>query len=85
MKRRYWPWAIAALPLVWMPLLAQDAAPASKPEPTTTPQPDKAPAQSAPSVPAPDTDKPEPAAQQPAEPGDERLSADNTLSFPVDI
>ena len=85
MKRKYWSWAIAALPLVWLPLIAQEAAPESKPKPTAARQPEKAPAKSPPAAVAPDTDKPEPVAQQPAEPKDERLSADNTLSFPVDI
>jgi hypothetical protein len=81
MKRKHWWWGLAVLPVVCVPLVAQE----SKPQAPAEPQPTPAAAATAPAAAKPAADKPEPAAQQPAEPPDERLSADNTLSFPVDI
>jgi len=70
-KWNKWLWGLAAVPVLCVPLIAQE---------TKTPTPAPAPAAA-----VSDGEKPEPAAQQPAEAEGERLSADNTLSFPVDI
>jgi hypothetical protein len=74
MFRRYLLWMIVlAMPAsVLLPLRAQDAAPTS-PAPTTP----------GPTTPAP-APAPEPAKADELPP-DERVSADNNLSFPVDI
>jgi hypothetical protein len=72
-RDRRWLWLLAALPpLLLLPLHAQDSAPVDPPPPqreTTSPAP------AAPE--AASTDAPDPA--------EERVSADNNLSFPVDI
>ena len=79
-------WLLAALPLLllFMPLHAQDgdsAPPASRdtaPAPTPPPPPASAPPATAPpAAEGTSTDAPDP--------GEERVSADNNLSFPVDI
>jgi hypothetical protein len=62
MKKK-WLWALAALPLFGLPLVAQQV-------------PGEAPSAQ---------DTPEPVSSEPATPADERLSVDNSLSFPVDI
>jgi hypothetical protein len=62
MKKR-WLWALAALPLCGVPLVAQQV-------------PGEAP---------PAQDTPEPVTSEAATPADERLSVDNSLSFPADI
>lgn len=82
MKHRRWLWALAALPLVGVPLIAQQvppvesSAPAPAPAPASAPAPEEAP---------PPEDTPEPVSREAAQPADERLSVDNSLSFPVDI
>ncbi len=77
-RDRRWLWLLAALPpLLLLPLHAQDNAqvpPQPQPRETTSPAP--APA-SAPAAEATSTDAPDPT--------EERVSADNNLSFPVDI
>jgi hypothetical protein len=75
MKWRRWWWALAALPLV-VPLVAQETQPpADKP----------APAESTSAESAPADDKPEQPSDAPPERADEHISADNSLTFPVDI
>jgi len=70
MKSRRWLWALAALPLV-VPLIAEETRPpADQPPPAGS---------------APAEDKPEQPSDAPAEPADEHISADNSLTFPVDI
>lgn len=76
MKHRRWLWALAALPLVGVPLIAQQVPPAESPAPVPAPEPEEAP---------PPEDTPEPVSREAAQPADERLSVDNSLSFPVDI
>lgn len=74
MKAKRWLWALAALPVIVLPLIAGE----SRPEPpaaSATPAPGNADAAEAPEAASP---------QQP-EPADERISADNSLSYPVDI
>lgn len=68
--RRWW-WLLAALPLLvlFLPLHAQD----SPPPPPPPPPPREV------------TETPEPAADDAPDPTEERVSADNNLSYPVDI
>lgn len=86
MKRgRLW-WLLAALPLAWLPLVAQETAEPQKPAETPAPVEAQAPAE----APAPATGEPadKAAAREPPprEEGPiEQVSADNNLSFPVDI
>lgn len=91
MKRsRLW-WLLAALPLAYLPLAAQESAPPQKPAepPAQTPVP---------AADAPAAQTPAPAAGEPADQAEparepaakdeapiEQVSADNNLSFPVDI
>jgi len=77
MRSRRWLWSFAVLPLVGVPLIAQESKPPVAADTAVAPA-DKAPAPAA-------EDAPEPASQQPPEPPDEHLSADNSLSYPVDI
>ncbi len=76
MRRRTWLWTLAALPLIGVPLIAQQTPPpeSAAPVPVT-------PARETP----PPEEVPEPVSREDAEPADERLSVDNSLSFPVDI
>jgi hypothetical protein len=69
-------WLLAALPVFGLPLLAGE----SRSEPTA---PAQAAGNSTDSPAA--SDAPEPAAQQAEEPADERISADTSLTYPVDI
>lgn len=82
MSNRKWLWALAALPLVGLPLIAQEAA-TTPPEPAV---PQQAPA---PEPKPADTDGEQEDADQASSddkrPADERMSADNNISFPVDI
>jgi len=75
MKSKHWLWVFAALPLVCVPLIAQEIAKDAKDAKTTAQDAKSAPASDAPE--AASTDKPDPP--------DERVSADNNTSFPVDI
>lgn len=84
MKPKQWLWGLAALPVICVPLIAQESRPQAPAAPTEAPV-TTPPAATPPAATATNADTPEPAAQQPVEPEDERLSADNTLSFPVDI
>jgi hypothetical protein len=69
-------WLLAALPVFGLPLLAGE----SRPEPAVPAQP----AGNASDAPPP-ADAPEPAATEAQEPADERISADTSLTYPVDI
>jgi hypothetical protein len=74
-RDRRWLWLLVALPpLLYLPLHAQDSAPVTPPR--ETPAPD---------TPAPATAPVAEAAGDAPAPGEERVSADNNLSFPVDI
>jgi hypothetical protein len=78
MKLKGWTWIIAALALALagVPLVAQQTQPAAEPEAASTaPAPDAPPA----------AETAEPVSQESAQPADEKLSVDNSLSFPVDI
>lgn len=70
MKTKKWLWAFAVLPLVCVPLVAQEQ---------KTGDPEATPAE------PPTEGKPDAASQQQPDPPEERVSADNNLSFPVDI
>jgi hypothetical protein len=73
MKNRKWLWAFAVLPLVCASLVAQEPKDGDP----------KAPAQEqAPPEPAPGESTP---ADKEPDPPEEHVSADNNLSFPVDI
>ena len=80
MKRKTWLWAFAVLPLACLPLVAQEP----KAEDSAEPVAGQATAPAEPPAEAPADTKPEAAARQP-DPPEERVSADNNLSFPVDI
>jgi hypothetical protein len=73
-KRRWWWLLVALVPLLYLPLRAQETQPTG---PAT-----------APATPAPAAAEPAPtpaeAAPEP-KPTEEQVSADNNLSFPVDI
>ncbi len=88
MKSKQWLWAFAALPLVCVPLIAQESRDAAKDAAQKTAQDAKpAPAASAPQVDAKTaaTESPEPVSTDKPDAPDERISADNNTSFPVDI
>ncbi len=76
---RRWLFGLGVLPLLCLPLAAQETTPPEPPPQRQAP----APVAQAPEAPAPDAaeapskDKPEPV--------DERISADNNITFPVDI
>jgi hypothetical protein len=76
MKWRRAAWLLVALPVFGLPLIAGE----SGPEPAA-PVPPVGATRDASSP----TDAPEQASQEPPEPDDERISADNSLSYPVDI
>jgi hypothetical protein len=76
MKWRRAAWLLVALPLFGMPLIAG--------EPSTEPAAPAQPAGATTDASAATT-APEQASQEPPEPADERISADNSLSYPVDI
>jgi hypothetical protein len=86
MKRKRWLWGLTALPVVCLPLIAGESQ-QQAPPPAQSPEqaPPQAPAAAPPTTAESNGDAPEPAAPPPTVPEDERLSADNTLSFPVDI
>jgi hypothetical protein len=70
LKRRWW-WLLAALvPLLYLPLRAQETPPEQKPATAPAPKSEE-------SVAEPEEDAPAI--------GEERVSADNNLSYPVDI
>lgn len=74
MKIRKWLWGLALLPMAGVTLVAQ--------EPGTN----ESAAQPAEQAPAPATDdQPPPSSAQESDPPEEQVSADNNLSFPVDI
>jgi hypothetical protein len=78
-RDRRWFWLLVALPpLLYLPLHAQDGAqvPPQSP-PRETPPAADAPSDSAPAA--------EPSSSDAPDPSEERVSADNNLSFPVDI
>jgi len=79
MKSRKWLWAFALLPLVCLPLIAQEPkagdSGAQNQQEAPAPQADPPPAEQ----------QPEPATEQEPVQPEERVSADNNLSFPVDI
>ena len=77
-RERRWLWLCAALLplLLYLPLHAQDSAPVDPPPP---------PRETAPPAPAPVPPAAEPASTDAPDPAEERVSADNNLSFPVDI
>lgn len=82
-RRGSWWLAVAALVLLYLPLRAQETAPpatAATPAPAATGAPTPAPAREADSA-----DQPVPAEKPPTDVPEERVSADNNLSFPVDI
>jgi hypothetical protein len=88
MRWKKWLWGFAALPFIGLPLIAQEPAqpageapvPASEaPAPVGGTQPAAAPAA------APTNDAPEAASTDEQRPADEKISADNNLTFPVDI
>jgi len=77
-RNRRWLWLLAALPpLLLLPLHAQDGSAQAPPRETTPPATATPPAPAAPAPEAASPDAPDPA--------EERVSADNNLSFPVDI
>jgi hypothetical protein len=84
MKWKQWLWGFAALPFIGLPLIAQETKPpepvSQAPAPATEAQPAATPA-----PPAPAADSPEPVSTEEQRPADEKISADNNLSFPVDI
>ncbi len=87
MKRKKWLWGFAALPFIGLPLIAQETAPPparEAPAPAADTQP-AAPPAATPATTAPAVDKPEPVSTEEQRPADEKISADNSLSFPVDI
>lgn len=87
MKNRKWLWGMAAvLPLAGLPLIAQETppAPAAQPAPPPASEAKSADAKPAAAEEAKD-EAPEAAATEDQRPADERLSADNNISFPVDI
>ena len=83
MKSRRWLWGFALLPLTCLPLIAQEAGQ----QDTPTQTPGQTPAQT--QAPAADTSRAQeasdPDAGEESAPPDEHVSADNNLSFPVDI
>ena len=88
MKKRKWLWGFAALPFIGLPLIAQETKPQEAANPAAAPAPDKPPAANVPVTPAtaaPSADTPEPVSDEQQRPADEKISADNSLSFPVDI
>jgi hypothetical protein len=76
MKWKRAAWLLVALPVFGLPLIAGEPG-AERPAPAQ-------PAGAAEDTPA-TSDAPEQVSQQPPEPADERISADNSLSYPVDI
>ncbi|MEJ0099670.1 MAG: hypothetical protein WDO12_08010 [Pseudomonadota bacterium] len=86
MKSKHWLWAFAALPLVCVPLIAQENRDVVKDAAQKNAQ-DAKPAPAAPTaqVDAKAAESPEPVSTDKPEPADERISADNNTSFPVDI
>jgi hypothetical protein len=74
MKIRKWLWGIALLPLMCVTLVAQE------------PKGEDPAAQAADQAPAPAAeDQAAPSSNEEPDPPDEQVSADNNLSFPVDI
>lgn len=84
MRFRKWLWGLAALPLVGLPLIAQESAPPEPPaaQPAAAPP---APGDEKSAEPAAADDETDAASSEAQRPADERMSADNNLSFPVDI
>lgn len=82
--RRWWV-LVAAVPLACLPLVAQETAPppAEPAKPAPPPASESAPEASKPADPPADAKVAEQAAAEGAP--EERVSADNNLSFPVDI
>lgn len=80
-RSRLW-WLLAAVPLAYLPLAAQEApAPADAPVESGSPPAAPPVEEKSPPVNADGGQRPAPR----DEPPDERVSADNNLSFPVDI
>jgi hypothetical protein len=77
MKMKRWLWALAALPLIYLPLAAQERKTEPAASPGTEPAP-AAPAQQA-------SDDPEAVSQDAPPPADERYTLDSNLTFPADI
>lgn len=79
MKSRRWLWVFALLPLTGLPLIAQEPGA----EDSAAQNQDEAPVP--PSGVSPSGQQAVPAAEQQPEQPEEQVSADNNLSFPVDI
>jgi hypothetical protein len=86
MRWKRWLWAFAALPCIGLPLIAQEttepAGDAAAPPAETQPAPTPA---ATPAAATPASDSPEAVSTEEQRPADEKISADNNLSFPVDI
>lgn len=85
MKLKKWLWGFAALPFIGLPLIAQEPTPQPAGE---APAPADAQPAATPATPAaatPTSDSPEAVSTEEQRPAYEKISADNNLSFPVDI
>ncbi len=84
MKVRHWLWLMVALPLLCLPRVMREGRSQEAAAPVKEAAPGNADITATPAAPAPEADAAEPPAADEAD-DQEQVSADNNLSFPVDI